>query len=559
MSSESILELTLGGFQVFAEPVTFPLGPITLIFGPNSAGKSAIGDALEVLSSFAALFDEGTRNNESEILQKAASLLESHWRLEPGAPPTRVSEVQLGIRIRVARDSWANAALARTYFTGNNCDVSPRFKKAFAAIRPWFANKECVDLDLRLRFSRDENRFADESNVPSELSGFHLRIDLSLAGVPILQSERMGRVALQTSHPIFGGRLNTRAYKRVAARYPEECSLNDGWFGFERGTYLDSEGQAEGALSLFIEKDDVSTDPVCVDFANLFSAIWLSSIRTVRRCTALTMVPASRSIPSTLEITYLKGVDGRNIAGDRFGIRIEGRPEFDSLAISGLLAKLNSGNDDVLPGRHENHRALDTVNRLLAEHVFQKMGYFVYAHVNGLMAIRRNERLPIHTTPGQQRDPDGYLVTLALGDPGGRRFGFNEVGSGLGYVLPVLAALASSRMTFIQQPELHLHPALQAELADALLARAGEMRQDIVETHSEHLLLRILRRVRQTSVGTVNQELRIELDDLCVLYFDPQFDGTTIVKRLRVSEDGDFVDRWPHGFFTERDEDLFDE
>ena len=42
MSSESILELTLGGFQVFAEPVTFPLGPITLIFGPNSAGKSAI-------------------------------------------------------------------------------------------------------------------------------------------------------------------------------------------------------------------------------------------------------------------------------------------------------------------------------------------------------------------------------------------------------------------------------------------------------------------------------------------------------------------------------------
>ena len=64
MSNESILELTLGGFQVFAEPVTFPLGPITLLFGPNSAGKSAIADALHVLSSFAALFSDGARNDE---------------------------------------------------------------------------------------------------------------------------------------------------------------------------------------------------------------------------------------------------------------------------------------------------------------------------------------------------------------------------------------------------------------------------------------------------------------------------------------------------------------
>ena len=104
MSSESILELTLGGFQVFAEPVTCPLGPITLLFGPNSAGKSAIADALQVLSSFSALFDDGARDSESEILQKAASLLESHWRREPGTPPMRVPEVQLGIRIRVARE-----------------------------------------------------------------------------------------------------------------------------------------------------------------------------------------------------------------------------------------------------------------------------------------------------------------------------------------------------------------------------------------------------------------------------------------------------------------------
>lgn len=558
MSSESILELTLGGFQVFAEPVTFPLGPITLIFGPNSAGKSAIADALQVLSSFAALFDDGTRNDESEILQKAASLLESHWRLAPGVPPTRVPEVQLGIRIRVARDSWANEALARTWTEpGPGWEAkSPRFKSAAAAIGPWCASKEFVDLDLRLRFSRDEDSFADEETVPSELRGFHLRTDLSLAGIPILQTERMGRVALQTSHPIFGGRLNTRACKRLAARYPEECSLTDGWLGFESGTYLDSEGQGADPLSIFTEIGDAPSYSACVEFANLFNVIWLSSIRTVRRCTALTMVPASRSIPSVHEVTYLKGVDGRNIAGNRFGIRIEGRLEFESLATSGLLAWLTSENENSPPGPHDDRRALDTVNRLLAEHMFREKGYFVYAQVNGLMAIRRDERLLIDATPGQQRDPDGYLVTLALEDPDGRRFGFDEVGSGLGYVLPVLAALASSRTTFIQQPELHLHPALQAELADAFVAGAGEARQDIVETHSEHLLLRLLRRVRQSQT---HASAALDSNDLVVLYVNPGIDGTSKVNRLRISPDGEFIDRWPQGFFEERWKDLFDE
>ena len=556
MSSESILELTLGGFQVFAEQVTFSLGPITLIFGPNSAGKSAIADALQVLSSFAALFNDGARNDESEILQKAASLLESHWRLEPGAPPMRVPEVQLGIRIRVARDSWANEAVSRTYFTETECTVSPKFKRAAAVIGPWFASKELVDLDLRLRFSRgEEGRFHDEETVPSELAGFHLRIDLSLAGIPILQSERRGRMALQTSHPIFGGRLKTRAYKRVAARYPEECSLTDGWFGFERGTWLTSEGQGAGPLTLFVEGDDASSFSACGEFANFFDAIWLSSVRTVRRCTELTMVPASRSIPSLHEVTYLKGADGRNIAGNRFGIRIEGRPEFESLATCGLRTKLISAKDDSPPGPPEGGGALEAVNRRLAEHMFREKGYFVHAEVNGLMAIRPDERLLLHATPGQLRDPDGYLVTLALGDPDGRRFGFDEVGSGLGYVLPVLAAL-SSRMTFIQQPELHLHPALQAGLADALVDRTGETRQDIVETHSEHLLLRLLKRVRQSHSHAL---AGLDSNDLVVLYVNPGMDGTSKVSRLRISPDGEFIDRWPKGFFEERWKDLFDE
>ena len=45
-------------------------------------------------------------------------------------------------------------------------------------------------------------------------------------------------------------------------------------------------------------------------------------------------------------------------------------------------------------------------------------------------------------------------------------------------------------------------------------------------------------------------------DDISVLYFDGKPDGTTVVSELRVSEAGEFLDRWPRGFFTDRDADL---
>lgn len=144
-----------------------------------------------------------------------------------------------------------------------------------------------------------------------------------------------------------------------------------------------------------------------------------------------------------------------------------------------------------------------------------------------------------------------------------RRHLFEDVGSGIGYVLPVLCAIydhIGASIHFIQQPELHLHPALQAALGDVFIEAREKNSTIVIETHSEHLLLRILKRVRQTHLKVdIAQELKINAEDVCVLYFDPSPDGTTTVKRLRVTEDGEFMDRWPRGFFGERDQELLDE
>jgi len=69
----------------------------------------------------------------------------------------------------------------------------------------------------------------------------------------------------------------------------------------------------------------------------------------------------------------------------------------------------------------------------------------------------------------------------------------SDVGVGVSQVLPIIvqSSISGNGILLIEQPELHLHPALQANLADVFIHSGGHV---LIETHSEHLILRILRR-----------------------------------------------------------------
>lgn len=136
-----------------------------------------------------------------------------------------------------------------------------------------------------------------------------------------------------------------------------------------------------------------------------------------------------------------------------------------------------------------------------------------------------------------------------------------DVGIGVSQALPVLVAAYASRerLVAIEQPEIHLHPVLQAELGDVFLASAlGEQHNAfILETHSEHLILRILRRIRETADGERPQGATpVRPDDVAVLYVQPGKDGAEIV-HIPVTEEGEFARPWPEGFFPERARELF--
>lgn len=132
-----------------------------------------------------------------------------------------------------------------------------------------------------------------------------------------------------------------------------------------------------------------------------------------------------------------------------------------------------------------------------------------------------------------------------------------DVGVGISQVLPVLVNAYSkeNRVSAIEQPELHLHPKLQSELADVFIntALGEEKKTFLIETHSEHLLLRIMRRIRETTNGQLPDGIEaIEAKDVQVLFVMPSQNGEgSIIKKIALDEEGEMIDNWPGGFFEE--------
>jgi hypothetical protein len=137
----------------------------------------------------------------------------------------------------------------------------------------------------------------------------------------------------------------------------------------------------------------------------------------------------------------------------------------------------------------------------------------------------------------------------------------SEVGAGVSQVIPVVVAALEGRggLSLVEQPEIHVHPAVQVGLGDLFIdaaTRDGGRRTMLVETHSEHLILRLLRRIRETTEKELpNDALSFSSDKLSVLYVESHPEGVRI-RRLQVDERGEFKDRWPKGFFAERMKEL---
>ena len=90
----------------------------------------------------------------------------------------------------------------------------------------------------------------------------------------------------------------------------------------------------------------------------------------------------------------------------------------------------------------------------------------------------------------------------------------------------------------LEQPEIHLHPLAQANLADVLVYAATHRRiQIILESHSEHLLLRLQRRMAEEAISA----------DRVKLYFCDTERSKSILTSLRLDLLGQ-IENWPRNF-----------
>lgn len=129
----------------------------------------------------------------------------------------------------------------------------------------------------------------------------------------------------------------------------------------------------------------------------------------------------------------------------------------------------------------------------------------------------------------------------------GEEVNIADSGFGISQILPILVAgyFIPKNSTFIlEEPEIHLHPKAQFEIGTFLHDVAKNNVQIFVETHSEHLLLRLQRHIASGELSP---------KDVNVFYIYSDEKGKDkIDKLIPIGEDGYFSEKWPKGFFPER-------
>ncbi len=154
-----------------------------------------------------------------------------------------------------------------------------------------------------------------------------------------------------------------------------------------------------------------------------------------------------------------------------------------------------------------------------------------------------------------------FEVRLREEDAAGIESNLCDTGFGWSQMLPVVleCALAEKEATIIiEEPESHLHPGAQVKLGDLFIRVAKGGVRLLIETHSEHLLLRFRRRIARTSLNRIKRarDIPVAADDengpelatgqLAVYFFEREA-GVSRIESVGIDEQGQYV-KQPDGF-----------
>ena len=520
-----ITELHLGNFKAFAEPVRVPIRPLTLIFGPNSAGKSSLIHGL-------ALGHEGARLKgrldikRTKLGGDAIDLGGFRQFVHRRALDQRVT---WGIEIRnelgggfMMAPSMFNVPALNDFVVLSSFGL-PLDDEARTLFR---AKPTLASFELKLN---DESRLRMSSR-----SGGNLYIDaLSVPFVKMLQRFRGGLVTSRKENRAWSEEELKEAILGVVAKpvglFPEPEGVDSDLMGFvgalrsvleSVSRVADKElGQLSylGPLRSYPPRHMAFTEQDDTNWAAGGGRAWDRLRKSKKLRDAVNAWLGSKE---RLQTPY----------------RISLRRYIAPITAQGAIG---AGIDEILSKLSERDETAEDEEAQTEASPLDR---------DALVKLMTQKLLHDHNVEG---DDDLVLVDLRTDTTVSHR----DVGIGISQVLPVLVEAYGNmcRLVAIEQPEIHLHPRLQAELGDVFIKSAlgGWGNTFLLETHSEHLLLRIMRRMRETAEGRVEEgKHEVRPDDVMVLYVEP--DGArSIVRQMPLNERGELVKAWPGGFFEE--------
>jgi hypothetical protein len=551
-------------FKGIGQRQTIDLRPITLLFGPNSAGKSTILQALhylrEILERYNADPDHTVAGGLID-LGGFATLVHNHdlgrairLKLVIDLSSDQGSE-RLPLNSGASLDDEGFSELRLRYLVGENTEL-----KEYAIVRE-------VGLSLDVRWS-------ELLHAPYVSS-----LGIEMDGAPIatiLSPSQEGRAQLTKFnflHPLLGRiiypagqdedlEIHGSPLETEIADLAREVALDwstadtpDDEMRVAVETVLGALPDIDREMRVDLRDPDVkkleleSATPRVAGLRRLLDELVLGPVRIIRDYLGvMTYVGPLREIPTRSFRPRLSPDESR---------WAQGLAAWDLLYndVSGnLVDKVNSwlGGDE----------------RLRTSYRLEKVEFkevpvpsrFHQLFERGLTEEDFGELQELYATLSSRKE-------IALRDfDRGIIVAPSDVGVGISQMIPVIVGCLreSDGLLAIEQPELHVHPAIQVGLGDLFIhavlrseSRLGEGKTLLIETHSEHIMLRLLRRIREVSENELPPGTAgISPNDLSVIFVESIDDGVHF-RPLRIDRDGEFVDSWPHGFFPERAEELF--
>ncbi len=552
--------LGLQNFQSIREYTEIPLAPITLIYGQNSAGKSAIHDGLIFVSEF-------LQNGKVP-----GALLERWANRSRNERPLNKGFIGQAEDVVVSIEAWG-------------CwQPMGDINKAGTSILSDLWNDEMKEphrFQFRFHFSYIESDYVIGWEL-SELSlAFGQNVFLAFKSNQYDGFKAEGILSVNTQHVLFDV-LGKLAGQSLAEMATETTFLNGDieadkqWLNFKDIglKYYGSKLEFEWPESVGDYDQDLNDYfHMAATLRGLLTGMLVIPSMIAAHHLKIISVPPLRPVPKKAEAYFHIASSDNSIfinEEDTWIILASEIRDNEILHLGNLLLQNKSAIES-------GSICLDYINHVLQHPLFLNTGYEIVGECRFLLSVEQIKAMMDDDNDnisywGQYIDaevklklryiPDDFIVEI------------EDVGVGISQIIPVLCAISNSGGAYIHQPELHLHPKQQSHLGDIFIERINEELNNeyrvntdsdfnrffFIETHSEHILLRILRRIRESHRSQIKNKLfGFTSDQLCVLYVDKDKNGDSQIMQLRVADNGEFIDRWPHGFFTERDEDLFDE